>query len=442
MKYSAFVIGMAMAFFFFGCFSASAAEKTEKDGDETRELSRGGIRLFRFQEKEMDFQLLRGICADVAGGGTVGEIFTAAENIKDGHPASWCYAFLSLAERVEKDGLDRQERGHSVSAGESLLRSAAYYRAAEYYGDPLSAEPRAWGMKCREVFLKAMDLSPWRAESVFIPAGKEGDFYPGYFITPGKKGEKRKTLMAQSGFDGTAEEMYFAVGKAALERGYNVLLFEGPGQAGKRRFHPDSAFVPDLGPVIRAIYNFLSSRPEVNPKQIALYGASLGGYFALSGALGEPRLGALILNSPLTDLQEYLTASMGAENVAMFGKNDLTTEEIAAMTEKDLPPKYRFSLLSLCLRFGKPSVKAWLDGLSFFRIPEEKFASLAIPVLGLVSEAEGEVPANQARKFTEAAPRAILRIFEKDSGANAHCQLDNMPLSWAVALDWLDEQFR
>jgi alpha-beta hydrolase superfamily lysophospholipase len=33
-----------------------------------------------------------------------------------------------------------------------------------------------------------------------------------------------------NGYDGTAEELYFTNGAAALERGYDVLAFDGPGQ--------------------------------------------------------------------------------------------------------------------------------------------------------------------------------------------------------------------
>ncbi|WP_367340298.1 alpha/beta hydrolase family protein, partial [Aminivibrio sp.] len=271
---------------------------------EVRGVARSGVRLSLFTDSEMDFQILRSLGADGSGGGTAGEILLAARQIEDGNPASWSGVFLSLAERLEEDGATRLERGHTVSARESYLRASAYYRAAEYYGDPLSPDTRSWGMKCRETFLKALDHFPWKTEAVFIPSGKGEDFYPAYFITQGKPGERRKTLMAQSGFDGTAEEMFLAVGRAALDRGYNVLLFEGPGQAGKRRFHPDSTFVSDLGPTVRSVTDFVLKRPEVNQKQVALYGASFGGYFALSGALGEPRLGALILNSPLTDMQE------------------------------------------------------------------------------------------------------------------------------------------
>jgi alpha-beta hydrolase superfamily lysophospholipase len=37
-------------------------------------------------------------------------------------------------------------------------------------------------------------------------------------------------VILTNGYDGTAEELYFTNGAAALERGYNVLAFDGPGQ--------------------------------------------------------------------------------------------------------------------------------------------------------------------------------------------------------------------
>ena len=423
------------------CMAAPTAGAWGDDGEKA--LSRSGQRLHVFSDAEMDFQILRGFGADTGGGGTIGEILMAAGDIVDGNPVSWSKAFRSLAERLENDGEARLGLGHRVSARESFLRAASYYRAAEYYGDPLSADTARWGMKCRETFLKGMELSQWKVEAVFIPSGTDGDFYPGYMITAcGRPGERRKTLIAQSGFDGTAEEMYFGIGKAALERGYNVLLFEGPGQTGKRRFHPDSVFVPDLGPTVRAVTDFAAGHPEVNPKQVALYGASFGGYFALSGALGESRLAALIVNSPLLDMEEYLFASMGPRTVEMFLKDDLSVEDLRTIPEKDLPLKFRFSLLNMCLRFGKPSVKAFLESLSSFRIPGNDLQNLAMPALGLVSSGEGSVPVSQAQRFEKTAPRAAIHIFTEESGANAHCQLDNSPLSAAVALDWLDELLR
>ena len=45
-----------------------------------------------------------------------------------------------------------------------------------------------------------------------------------------------------------------------------------------------------------------------------------------------------------------------------------------------------------------------------------------------------------AEEFAATSPRPVtLRIFEQSSGANMHCQLDNLPLSAAVIFDWLDD---
>ncbi|TKA37189.1 hypothetical protein B0A54_12051 [Friedmanniomyces endolithicus] len=42
--------------------------------------------------------------------------------------------------------------------------------------------------------------------------------------------EKRPTLTVGDGYDGCQEEIVDALGFAALERGWNVITYEGPGQ--------------------------------------------------------------------------------------------------------------------------------------------------------------------------------------------------------------------
>lgn len=157
-------------------------------------LSRGSVNLSWFKDTEMDFQLVRSLGADAAGGGAVGEILTAAKGIKDGDPASWTAAFAALARRMEADGEARLERGHKASAMESFMRASSYYRAAEYYGDSVAPETAELGMKCRDLFLRGMQLSTWKTESVTIPFGDD-DFLPGYFISPAKGTRDRKSVV-------------------------------------------------------------------------------------------------------------------------------------------------------------------------------------------------------------------------------------------------------
>ena len=183
----------ALGILLFLAFALALHPQTDAEGKEIEKgLSRGSVMLSWFKDVEMDFQLLRSLGADAAGGGAAGELLVTAKGIADGSPASWSAAFLALAERLEADGNTRLERGHKVSAMESLLRSSAYFRAAEYYGDPSAPETAQTGMKCRDVFLKGMQLAAWKTESVLIPFGRENDFLPGYFITPSRGSGRRK----------------------------------------------------------------------------------------------------------------------------------------------------------------------------------------------------------------------------------------------------------
>jgi len=57
------------------------------------------------------------------------------------------------------------------------------------------------------------------------------DWYvPGYLCLADDSGEMRPMILVHSGFDGTKEELYFSLGRFAIDRGYDCLLFEGPGQ--------------------------------------------------------------------------------------------------------------------------------------------------------------------------------------------------------------------
>ncbi|MCK9910570.1 alpha/beta fold hydrolase, partial [Microbacteriaceae bacterium K1510] len=103
------------------------------------------------------------------------------------------------------------------------------------------------------------------------------------------------TLLINGGFDSTGEELYLQVVASALQRGYNCLTFEGPGQGAVIR-EQHIPFRHDWEKVVTPMVDYLESRPEVDPKRIALMGISLGGYLAPRAAAFEHRLAACIAN--------------------------------------------------------------------------------------------------------------------------------------------------
>jgi hypothetical protein len=76
---------------------------------------------------------------------------------------------------------------------------------------------------------------------------------PGYLFAVNDSGGARPTVIYTNGYDSTAEEASFAIAAAAIDRGYNVVAYGGPGQGAVIReqglqFRPDWEAV--RGPVL------------------------------------------------------------------------------------------------------------------------------------------------------------------------------------------------
>lgn len=400
-------------------------------------VERSATRLRGFHDPEMDFQLIRMLGTAPYGGAALGECLTAARQIHDGDPWSWARAFGELAVLLEGQAGDCLIRGHRVSARELFLRASNYYRSAEYYANPRLPEHHHFGMKARECFLQAAPLCREVIEVLGIPF--EGRSLPGYFLRSDADRSPRKTLLIISGFDGTAEESYFQAGVAAVERGYNVLLFEGPGQTGTLRLYPDLTFRPDYEVPVRAVVDHALGRPEVDPDRLAFLGISFGGYFSIRAAAHEPRIKALVPNSPIVDLHRYMAAFLGYDSVE--AEQDLTPDEMAELPDDVAPPSAKWGLFNVCRRFGVTRLGAFFEFLKQFRVgPELK--NITCPTLALVGEGEGAESMTQAREYVEgvSGPRQLYQ-FTLAQGADTHCQLNNLSFSNHVILDWLDELF-
>ncbi|MGH2883900.1 MAG: hypothetical protein ACRDPA_14600 [Solirubrobacteraceae bacterium] len=71
--------------------------------------------------------------------------------------------------------------------------------------------------------------------------------------------------------------MWPGLGQAGLDRGYNAVIFDGPGQQ-SMLFDRGVRFRPDWEHVSTLLVDFLKDRPEVDASQIVLCGSSQAGY--------------------------------------------------------------------------------------------------------------------------------------------------------------------
>lgn len=400
-------------------------------------IARGSTHIVGFAGGELDFQLMRSLGAANYGGATPGEVFAARAAIAGDDPYGWPPAMAAMAERALQSAREAVGRGHPVSARDHFLRASMYYRAAEYFADPFGAEGRQWGLASRQAFLSAAELLADRIETVEVPF--EGKALPGYFMIPAATAERGKTIVILTGFDGTGEELYFQAAAAALQRRYNVLVAEGPGQVGCMRYHPELKFRPDYEKPIGAMLDVALARPEVAADRIALYGISFGGYFVTRAGEADRRIKALVVNSPIVDLLAYMTGFIGPHMAS--DPPPITLAEVDSIPDSEFPPAAKLSFKSACRRFGVDSLAAWLERLKDFNA-EANLAAIGCPTLAMVGAGEGaEALAQFERYAAMVSGPATKRIFTAEEGADMHCQVGNLPLSCAVVFDWLDETF-
>ena len=402
------------------------------------EISRSKTRVKGFSNEEMDFQMLRQMGSSSIGA-SVGECLSLADRIKDGDPKSWVEEFAKLAEWQQKDAHKRASKGHTTSARDQFFKACNSFRAAEYYTSCLDPNHQKFGMQARYCFRDAMDIL-WHTFEDHLLTYKSIDL-PVYFMAPSPHEQKRKTLLIVSGFDGTLEEEYFMRGYAALERGYNVVLFAGPGHMDVFRFYSNSHFEPDFENPTKTVIDFIENRPEVDMDKLAIMGISFGGYFATRAASHEPRIKALIANSPILDLHDYLSAFTGYDPAEASDDQNFSLEDLSSIPDDEMSSELKSRSENLMIRFGQPSFKDTFTYLKDFAVGDT-ISNIKCPCLALVGSGEGGAPEKQFNDFIDnISGRVTKHIFTDFEGADTHCQVGNPTYSAAVALDWLDEIF-
>ena len=246
------------------------------------------------------YETLRVFGADEYGGSQFGEVMATSARINPGDYDSWYDAWNATAEATAQEAQAQLARGHRVSARDGFLRASNYYRSSEFFlhGNPRDSRIAHAYKGAVGAYKACAGLFDPPIESVEIPY--EGTTVPGYFHRPDLAREPRPTVIMHSGFDGSAEEMHVFGARAAVERGYNALVFDGPGQFGP--LHREGlTFRPDWEKVVTPVVDFALTLPAVDPKRIALMGVSLGGVLAPRAAAFEKRLAALIANDGVYD---------------------------------------------------------------------------------------------------------------------------------------------
>jgi dienelactone hydrolase len=394
-----------------------------------------------FKDPQYSFQLLRVLGSAPYGGADIGECLSTAYRIKEGDNESWYSEWFRTAKRLEDVADTYMSQGHKVSAREAYFRASNYYRTAEFFLRSKTDDPRileTW-RKSRDCFRKAAQLSDSPIKPVNIPY--EDTKLPGYLCLVDNSGIKRPLLIIQTGFDGTGEELYFGQALAALKRGYNCLLFEGPGQGGVIR-EQGLQFRYDWEKVVTPVVDFALKQPEVDADKLALMGISFGGYLAPRAVAFEHRIKACIANGGVYDFYDNVIKKI-PENVEEILTDKKASEEfnkdIFETMKTDITVGWFFG--NGMWVFGAQSPSELIEMLKPYNMKNEA-DKITCHMLVVDSEKDMDMP-GQAKQLYDAlkCPKDFM-LFTVEEGAEEHCQVGAAMISNERILNWLDETLK
>ena len=368
-------------------------------------------------ESNMNFQLNRQI---TLGGGRLEDMQAVAPRIKN--LEDWKREFLNLARVAEKE--------------ERFLNAASYYRGADFFmtpGDP----DKEWAYdQSVALFKKIVQKDIESNALIFEKIPYEGSYLSTFKLPAPPASPTKGTVVLHGGYDSYKEEIYPSA-DFVRKQGYDVILFEGPGQ-GESLIKNHLPMIYEWEKPVAAVLDYF----ELDG--VTLVGASLGGYLAPRAAAFEPRIKRVVAWGVMYDFYEVLTSVRGkAMEIGMKALITLRASSLLnrmAALRMDRDPFAKWGINHGMFVMGKASPYEFLQYAKKFSMKGVS-RKVSQDFLLLTGTRDHFIPLKhfhlQARELANV--RSFTgRIFTEEENAENHCQCGNIPLVFHVIRDWMN----
>jgi dienelactone hydrolase len=366
---------------------------------------------------EWSTQMLRLFSYCYVRGADFSEVHAVARSLPVGDDAAWQKGFSDLAQQIEASARTSAAGGHDVTARDLFLRATIYHRISGQMADIAGETDVAPGLLDS---VRCFREASARMQPTFVPVEVpfENSSLPGYLCLPEETADEgAPTVIDVGGIDAWAEEQYFKIGAALVERGYGVLLLNGPGQGAAKQRGIYGRH--DFEIATAAAVDYLHSQPRVDGNRIAFIGSSLGGYYAARAAAYEARLKATVVWGAAVGFDPSMANAAGSGRAA--------------------------SRIRQIERFlGVEGVEALLERGSRFQLGPAVMGNVSAPVLILHGGSDVLAPVSYAQTVYDdiGHPDKTLKVYPPGTPGCAHCQLDALGVAQRDICDWLDDKIR
>lgn len=399
---------------------------------ETQETVKSAPKLFSNELFEFTFMISLGRA--YYGAGNVGKVLYIAGQTEDGDFDSASKAFKDAGDEARAVAEVSLEKGRRVSARQAYMWAQNYYDCATYFADgskdPSQFEP-TWDLHY-DCWQKSMPLFDPAGEEINIPYEKTA--LKGYFFKAAGPAQKRPLVIMVNGSDGSLLDMYTYGGAAALGRGYNVLVFDGPGQ-GYALWKQKLYFRPDWEKVITPVVDFALKRAEVDPRRIAVIGISQGGYWVPRAAAFERRLAAIVADPGVVDVSTSWTKAIPEPLQKMLANDQKAEFDAALASAADTPAgaTLRFRMRP----YGFASAFDCFKAVQNYHL-RDLAREIHCPTFISAPENEQFWPGQSAELNELLNTTRVMVPFTVSEGADMHCEPKGLGLRDLRIFDWLD----
>lgn len=366
-------------------------------------------------DPNFNFQLNRVILWD---GGNLNDVMQAAKRITDS--TSWKQEMIYLGD-------------HALSKNR-IPQAIAYYQMSEFFdGNPSNKE---YYIKATELFYEYYHsyFDERRVQKIQVPY--EDVMLP--IMVAKTQKQCKGTILLHGGNDSCFEEMFLPM-LYLSEHGYDVYLFEGPGQGNVLRVQ-GKHFTYAWERPVKAILDFF------HLNDVIIIGVSLGAMLALRAAALDKRITRAVSWSVFPDFLDVVLDQIPkkvAGIVRFMLKHNLriVLSPILCMMKliRKNDPLFQWGVNHGMYAYGADSIYDYLKKVSKYQIMDVA-SMIEQDVLILGANQDHLVDYRMIGKEINALTNAnslTFRLFTEKENAGNHCNLGNAKLALDVILQWL-----
>lgn len=309
------------------------------------------------------------------------------------------------------------------------MNAAFYYRAAEFFVSPSDPDKIKLYDKFIDIFYGQV-ISKENFKRVLIPYEKS--FIPAIHI-PSKTNELKGTIVIHGGFDSFMEEFY-SMADYFSEYGYEIVLFEGPGQGGALKKY-NLPLTHEWEKPVKAVLDYFDL------KDVTLLGISMGGWLCLRAAAFESRIKRVIASSIAFDYMQIPPKPVAAFARFLMKFPGLMNSLAELKTRFRAQEKWGVYNLMYITKKETPleASKVMLE-LNEINLHSEQVKQ---DVLILTGAEDHFIPLKMHHKQVQALKNAksiTERIYTRETQGHNHCQVGNFGLALETMKTWMEEK--